>query len=116
MDLKVKQGDIWWIDPTPKIGAEQRGRRPALIIQNNIANQYLHSTIIVIISSSGKTQMPEMVNIGSEYGLKENSYADFAQIFTIDKGRLMKKIGNIGENKWVEIEKALSSIFYKTIN
>ncbi len=114
MHLKIKQGDIWWIDPTPKIGTEQRGKRPALVIQNNIANNYLNSTIIAIVSSSGKTEMAEMVNLGTEYGLKENSYADFAQIFTIDKRRLLKKIGNIGNSKWNAVENALASIFYKT--
>ena len=110
----VAQGEIWWIDPTPKIGSEQRGRRPALIIQNDVANQYLRTVIIVVISSTGSMNMPEMVDL-SEYGLKENSHADFAQIFTIDKSRLIAKIGKITSDKWLQVEGALSSIFLKTI-
>ena len=44
---QVLQGEIWWIDPTPKMGSEQRGRRPALIIQNDLANKYLKTTMIL---------------------------------------------------------------------
>ena len=112
---EILQGDIWWIDPTPKIGSEQRGKRPALIIQNNIANRYLQTTIIAIISSSGKTNMPEMMALGQEHGLENGSYADFSQIFTIDKRRLIRKSGSINAKKWNEAEIALASIFMNTI-
>lgn len=111
----VLQGDIWWINPTPKIGSEQRGKRPALVIQNNIANHYLQTTIIAIISSSGKTNMPEMISLEEKHGLKKGSYADFAQIFTIDKRRLLKKTGRIDSQKWNEVQKAIGSIFMNTI-
>lgn len=111
----IFQGEIWWINPTPKIGSEQKGKRPALIIQNDIANKYLNTTIIIMISSSGKFDMPEMVSLGINNNLNPNSYADFAQIFTIDKKRLLKKIGKIHSDKWSEVEKALASIFYKTL-
>jgi len=112
---KVLQGDIWWINPTPKMGSEQRGKRPALIIQNNTANHYLQTTIIAIISSSGRIDMPEMVSLEQKHGLKKGSYADFAQIFTIDKRRLLKKTGRIDIQKWNEVQKAIGSIFMNTI-
>lgn len=112
---KVLQGDIWWINPTPKMGSEQRGRRPALIIQNDVANQYLKTTIVAIISTSGRNDMPEMVKLEKKYGLKDDSYADFAQIFTVDKERLTDKIGVISSKKWNDIEKAMGCIFMKTI-
>ena len=111
----VFQGEIWWIDPTPKMGSEQRGKRPCLIVQNDIANKYLNTTIVAIISKSGQLNMPEIVKLDKDCGLKENSSADFAQIFTIDKQRLIEKIGKIKSEKWQKIEDALGSIFFKTI-
>ena len=114
MNKKISQGEIWWIDPTPKVGSEQKGKRPAIIIQNNIANKYLQTTIVAIVSSSGKIDMPEMVKLGKEEGLKDNLFADFAQVFTISKLRLMKKIGKIKTDKWKEIKNALDTIFMKT--
>ena len=113
--MKIDQGSIWWVHPTPKIGSEQKGRRPALIIQNDIANKYLKTTIIVMISNSGVKGRPEMLQLGKEEGLKSDSYADFAQIFTIDKKRLIKKVGNIKVEQWFSVQKALATIFLKTI-
>ena len=112
---EVFQGDIWWIEPTPKMGSEQRGKRPALILQNDVANQYLKTTIVAIISSSGKVDMPEMVDVSGVEGMKKMSVADFAQVFTIDKMRLIKKIGTFDALRWDEVEQALQSIFLKTI-
>ena len=112
--MEINQGDIWWIDPTPKTGHEQKGKRPALVLQNDLANQYLGTTIIVTISSSSKRRMPEMVSLNWEDGLQKESFADFSQIFTIDKNRLQKRVGKIQPEKWVLVEKALSRIFYRT--
>ena len=35
----IYQGDIVYIDCDPQSGHEQKGRRPALVISNNIANR-----------------------------------------------------------------------------
>jgi mRNA interferase MazF len=36
----VKQGDIIWLDFDPQIGHEQKGRRPALVISNDLFNAF----------------------------------------------------------------------------
>lgn len=112
--MDVKQGEIWWVSPTPKIGSEQRGTRPGLVVQNDFANGYLKTTIVALISSSGERNIPEIVRLGPADGLKEGSGADFSQLWTIDKERLFKKIGRIESIKWTLVEKALSRIFMKT--
>jgi len=116
MNKKIFQGEIWWINPIPKIDSEQRGKRPALIIQNDIANKYLKTTIVAVISSSGKIDMPEMVPLNTKKELEIDSSADFAQIFTISKSRLIKKVGKIKVGKWKQVKKALDTIFLQTIS
>ena len=39
--LRVKRGDIWWINFSPYIGSEIRKERPAIILSNNIVNKVL---------------------------------------------------------------------------
>lgn len=112
----VNQGELWWVNPTPKMGHEQQGRRPALVVQNDLANHYLGTTIIALISSSNKKRMPEMVPLEEAEGLKKESFADFSQIFTIDKVRLEKKIGMMRPEKWDLVEQALGRIFLKTLD
>lgn len=49
--MTIKRGDIWLVLFNPARGSEQKGVRPALIIQNNIGNMYSPNTIILAISS-----------------------------------------------------------------
>jgi mRNA interferase MazF len=50
-----KQGDIIWLDFNPQAGHEQAGRRPALVISNNIANELLGGRAMVCpITSTNK--------------------------------------------------------------
>ena len=109
--MELVQGELWWIKPTPKVGSEQRGTRPGLIIQNNTANRYLNTTIVAMLSTSGIDHMPEMVQVGVEDGLDRLAHVDFAQVFTIDKCRLQIKIGMVAPDKLAKIEVALQSIF-----
>ena len=51
---KVKhplRGDIYLVNFDPTVGSEIRKTRPALIIQNDIANQYSPVTIVAAITS-----------------------------------------------------------------
>lgn len=55
MEYKAKQGDIVWLTLDPQAGHEQRGRRPALVISNNIFNVFTKTgAMICPITSTGK--------------------------------------------------------------
>lgn len=114
--MKCKQGEIWWIAPSPlAIGSEQQRKRPALVLQNDMANKYLRTTIVALISASGAKDLPEMLPLGVEDGLSKTSYADFAQIYTVDQTRLEQKVGRVASSRWNEVVRALERIFYKTL-
>ncbi len=49
---ELLRGDIWLVDWSPGRGSEQAGLRPALIIQNDIGNQYSPTTIVAAISTT----------------------------------------------------------------
>jgi mRNA interferase MazF len=38
MNYSAKQGDIVWINLDPKVGHEQAGRRPAVVVSNDYAH------------------------------------------------------------------------------
>lgn len=94
-DNKYKRGTIWEVD-LGKIGSEktsiQRGKRPCLIISNDIFN--LHAPIIHVVAITSKAKpSPVHVEIPDECGLKCKSYALFEQIYTVDKTVLNYQIG-----------------------
>jgi len=78
---------------SPGRGSEQRGLRPALIIQNDVGNQYAATTIIAAITSRIRIY-PVTVSLGKgEGGLRQPSMVNLAQIITIDKSRLWRRLG-----------------------
>ncbi|MFQ6117415.1 MAG: type II toxin-antitoxin system PemK/MazF family toxin, partial [Candidatus Bipolaricaulia bacterium] len=83
-----RRGDLFWVDFSDGRGAEQRGWRPALIIQNDIGNRYAPTTIIAAITSKGlDREYPTDVILPKEC-LPERSKVMCSQILTISKERL----------------------------
>lgn len=58
MDRPVKRGDVYWIDLDPPIG-----RRPAVVIQNDIGNEVSGNIILAIITTAfrGKSYPTDVV-------------------------------------------------------
>ena len=96
-NMILKKGDIFLVNLKPTKGSEQGGIRPCLIIQNNQGNLYSPLTIIVPITSKNfEKQYPTNVFISKESSkLKKDSTILLNQIRTIDKRRLIKKIGSL---------------------
>ncbi|MBI5148987.1 type II toxin-antitoxin system PemK/MazF family toxin, partial [Candidatus Pacearchaeota archaeon] len=49
--MNILRGDIVLVNLEPIIGAEQGKIRPAVVVQNNIGNEYSPTTIIAPITS-----------------------------------------------------------------
>lgn len=105
MDNKIVRGAIFYADLDPIIGSEQNGRRPVLIIQNNIGNKYSPTVIIAPISTKKKLNLPTHILIDR---LKDNSIVMLEQIRVIDKKRLYKFVDMLTESEMYEIDKAIS--------
>ena len=106
-----KQGEIYLVNFDPAIGAEIKKTRPALILQNDIANRYSSVTIVAAITSfsdkDGKMYSTEVFIGDSEGGLDNDSVALLNQIRTIDKQRLVKKLGVLKDKTMAQIDKAV---------
>lgn len=103
--IEIKRGDICYVNfgdcSDEKVGSEQSGMRPALIIQNNKGNRYSPTTIVVPITSQlGKKRLPMHVFIKGckENGLKRDSIILCEQFQTIDKKRIVDKIGSVDDD------------------
>jgi mRNA interferase MazF len=101
------RGEVWLANFNPGRGSEQKGIRPALIVQNDIGNQYASTTIIAAITTTLKKYPVTVLLDRNEGGLEEHSMVNLAQILTLDKGRLMKKLGNITAEKLNEVGEAI---------
>lgn len=93
----VARGEVCLVQFDPTVGSEIRKTRPALIIQNDVANRYSPITIVAAISSKfdDKLYPTEVLIRSGEAGLKHDSVILFDQIRTIDKVRVVKKLGKV---------------------
>ena len=110
MEKTIKRGDIYYADLNPVIGSEQGGKRPVLIISNDIGNK--HSPTVIVAAITGKTQtkakLPTHTEVKNVEGLDRDSVILLEQIRTIDKQRLRNQIGKIPDNAMARVDKALA--------
>jgi len=83
--------DVFTINLDPTIGSEIKKTRPCVIISPDEMNQYLRTVIIAPMTTS-KKKYESRVNI--KFQGKENQIV-LDQIRTVDKQRLVKRIGGI---------------------
>ena len=104
-----KRGEVYLVCLDPTIGAEINETRPAVIISNDICNQFSETITVIPITSNIEKVFPfEALLSAKETGLSKKSKAKCNQIRTIDKRRVLKQLGKISPENIKEIEKALS--------
>ncbi len=104
-----KRGEVYLVCFDPTVGAEIRKTRPALIIQNDIGNSHSRLTIVAAISSQfDNTLYPTEVLVQPpEGGLREPSVVMLNQIRSVDKQRLVTKLGRLTPERMTLIDHAL---------
>lgn len=104
-----RYGDIYEINLDPVIGAETGKRRPALVVSNDISNEFSQTvTILPITSQPAKKQYPFEVFVpGNTAGLMAYSRIKANQIRTVDKRRITGFIGSLPAEYLPKVGKAL---------
>jgi len=92
----VKRGEVYWVNLDPVIGAEINKTRPALIVSPNDLNAALPRVIIAPLTCKGQP-------LGCRPEVKFNGQSArilLDQIRSVDKRRLLGKMGVIEEHLW----------------
>lgn len=99
--------EIWLVTLDPTKGSEIQKTRPCIIISPNEINRWLRTVIIAPMTTSQRTY-PSRVSI--HFQDKEGQVA-LDQLRTIDKSRLIKKLGAANKITGAEISKTLVEMF-----
>ena len=91
--MVVLKKEVWIISLEPTIGSEINKTRPCIIASPDVANKYKKSVVIIPLTSKLKTY-PSRVNCLFQ---NKNGQIVVDQIRTVDKSRLVKKIGTIDD-------------------
>ncbi len=92
----VKRGEVYWVNLDPTFGSEIKKTRPALIVSPNDLNEALPRVIIAPLTSKGQPLgcRPEIVFNNRPSRLLLD------QIRSVDKRRLLDKMGEIDKKLW----------------
>ena len=107
--MQIKRRDLFWVDLNPVKGSEQSGRRPIVVIQNDVGNDAAPTVIVAPLTTKSFTK-PYQINVTipkGVAGLKENSTALLSQIRTIDKTWLGPKIGHLPPSYLKQVDQAI---------
>ncbi len=107
MAVVVQRFDIFLINLDPTIGSEIKKTRPCLIISPDEMNRHIRSVIVAPMITAGK-DYPTRVPCKFQ-GKKGQIVLD--QICTIDKSRLIKKLGAIDPQTQVDVISILQRLF-----
>lgn len=102
-----RRGEVWLVNWNPGRGSEQKGIRPALVVQNDIGNEKAPTTIVAAISGSVRLYPVNVLLEPPEGGLERPSVVKTSQILTVSKDRLMRRLGRISKDKMEEVDRAI---------
>ena len=104
------RGEIYLCSFDPTIGREIKRTRPALVIQNDVGNRYSPLTIVAAITSSLSPEpypVAVVVTPSSGNGLIVISSIRLDQIRTVDRQRLVRRLGLIDPATMSKVDEAL---------
>ena len=117
--VKPLQGDIYWVKFGVSGDSGPSGKRPAVVIQNNILNNSnLRTTVVALITSNTKLSLIPG-NIYLKKGtanLPKASVAVVTQVATVDKERLLEKIGTLEKELIEDVLKGCRMIFSESMD
>ncbi len=106
--MVVKRFEIWLVNLDPTVGREIRKTRPCLIISPDVTNKYLDTVTAAPMTSTIKTYPTRITCVFQ----KRQGQIVLDQIRTVDKIRLVKKLG-IMDEKTAKVVSDLLVQFFK---
>ncbi|MFO0912180.1 MAG: type II toxin-antitoxin system PemK/MazF family toxin [Pirellulales bacterium] len=102
----MKRFDVWLVNLDPTVGSEIKKTRPAVIVSPDELNSHLNTVIVVPLTTGRAYAFRVPTRVQGHKGV-----AALDQIRTVDKRRLVKKLGTIRGKTRADIISALAEMF-----
>jgi mRNA interferase MazF len=107
MDLVIHRFEVYLISLDPTLGSEIKKTRPCLVISPDEMNAHISTVIIAPMTTKGR-KYPTRVSCTFQ---EKEGQIILDQIRTVDKTRLVKKLGRLDEDAVKEVLSVLSELF-----
>lgn len=107
---RILRGDIVWADLEPIKGREQGGRRPVLVVSEDVFNA--HSGTVIAMAITGQAQRAGFPLTLELTGVKlpKPSWVKISQIRTLSVERIGKKLGRISDEELARVIEGLNEV------
>lgn len=109
----MRQGEVYWLE-FHGTGSEPAGRRPALVIQDDRFNaSAIRTTVVAAITSNLRlADKPGNVRLRrGEAGLPRPSVVNVSQVRTVDRTRLVHRLGCLTGPRRFQVLRGLALVF-----
>mgnify|MGYP003395633645 CR=1 FL=1 len=106
--MTVQRGDVVIVDFDELEAASMTKQRPAVVIQNNVANRLAGHTIVAAVRNDGGKRLPVQVPLpAGTGGLRKDSLADLGHLSTLPLGDIKGVIGRLTPEMMLQVDTAL---------
>ncbi|MCF6187763.1 MAG: type II toxin-antitoxin system PemK/MazF family toxin [Desulfobulbaceae bacterium] len=92
--MEINRFEVFLVNLDPTVGHEIQKTRPCLIISPNEMNHFISTVIVAPMTTKGR-KYPTRISCSFQ---GKNDQIVLDQIRTVDKKRLVKKLGSISKN------------------
>ena len=105
--MVVRRFEVYLVQLDPTVGSEIQKTRPSVVISPDEMNQVIRTVIIAPMTSKGR---PYPTRIDCRFQRKAGQVV-LDQIRTVDKSRLIKRLGQLEESVQMVVLKTLAELF-----
>ncbi|MEH1820562.1 MAG: type II toxin-antitoxin system PemK/MazF family toxin [Nostoc sp.] len=103
----VNRFDVFLVNLDPTIGSEIQKTKPCVIISPDEMNKYIATVIVAPMTTKGQSYP---TRVACQFQGKDGQIV-LDQIHTVDKTRLVKKLGQIGSDEKKAVLDTLAEMF-----
>ncbi|MGK2933993.1 MAG: type II toxin-antitoxin system PemK/MazF family toxin [Gemmatimonadaceae bacterium] len=107
---RVLRGEIRWAELGSTRGAEQAGRRPVLVLSNDVFNARSGTVIAVALTSQEPRAGFPLTLESAAPGLPKRSWIKISQIRTLAADRIGARLGRSAEEELARVIEGLNEI------
>ncbi|HRF51041.1 MAG TPA: type II toxin-antitoxin system PemK/MazF family toxin [Anaerolineales bacterium] len=107
--MVVKRFDVYLVNLDPTVGSEIKKTRPCLVVSPDEMNRHINTVIVAPMTTKGR---PYPTRVACRFEGKDGQIV-LDQIRTVDKVRLVKRLGNISASAQDQVLQVLAELFTK---
>ena len=105
--MVVKRFDVYSLNLDPTVGSEIRKTRPCLVISPDEMNRWIATVVVAPMTTKGR---PYPTRVACVFQGKEGQIV-LDQLRTVDKSRLVRKLGRIEQSTQKGVLAVLAEMF-----